>query len=423
MWDKILKIWSLKDFRKRVLYTLFLLLIFRILAHIPVAGVDLKELQKFFSNNEAFGLLNMFSGGAMKNFSIVMMGVGPYITSSIIFQLLVIIVPSLEALNKEGDYGRKKINHYTRIATVPLAVVQSYAMIILLKNQNLIGSVDTMSMITMLISLTAGTMLLMWIGELISENGLGNGISLIISLGIIGGIPQEIRNTLVFTSSQQIFNTMVFIIMAIVATTAIVYINDAQRQIPITYARRIRGNRSFGGVETYLPIKVTMAGVIPIIFAISLMVFPPVVARFFESARTIWIALLAKKVELLFNENNVFYAIAYFVLVVLFTFFYTSVIFQPNQVAENLQKQGGFIPGIRPGKETAEYVNYILYRVVLIGAVFLGLIAILPIIAKSVTSISTMVLGGTGILIVVSVVLETARQVQSQITMRTYDNY
>lgn len=422
MFESLIKIWSLKDFRNRVLITLGLLAIFRILAHVPMAGVDLEELKNFFNRNQIFGLLNMFSGGAMRNFSLVMMGVGPYITSSIIFQLLVMIVPSLDALQKEGEYGRKKINHYTRMATVPLAIMQSYAMIMLLKNQGIVGNFEPLQLATMLISLTAGTILLMWIGELISENGLGNGISLIITLGILGGAPTALRNTLAFISTTNVLSIILFSVLAIAVTVLIVYINEGQRQIPVTYARRIQGMRSFGGVETFLPLKVAMAGVIPIIFALSMMIFPPVIAKFFETARSETIVSLAKNLTALFS-NNWFYGIVYFILVVLFTFFYTSVIFQPKQVAENLQKQGGFVPGVRPGRETEEYISYIINRVVFIGAVFLGLIAVLPYIVQSLTHINTLILGGTGILIVVSVVLETARQVKAQLAMRTYDYY
>lgn len=422
MISTLIKIWTLKDLRKRILYTISLLVIFRILAHIPVPGADIEELRKFFNRNEIFGILDLFSGGAMKNFSIVMMGVGPYITSSIIFQLLVIIVPSLEALNKEGEYGRGKINHYTRMATVPLAFMQSYAMIMLLKSQNVITTMDPWNLAISLISISAGTILLMWIGELISENGLGNGISLIITLGILGSLPGALGNTFSLIDQIGVVKITIFAALAVVVTGLIVYINGGERQIPVTYARRVRGGKSYGGAETYLPLKVIMAGVIPIIFAISMMIFPPAIARFFENARSEWVVNVAKHTVTLFN-NNTFYTIAYFLLVVFFTYFYTSVVFQPTQVAENLQKQGGFIPGIRPGEETANYLNYIVYRIVLFGAIFLGLIAVLPYLIKNITDIGTMSLGGTGILIVVSVVLETSKQIKAQLTMRTYDNY
>lgn len=422
MIEQIVKIWNLKDLRNRILYVLGLLILFRILAHIPMPGVDLTELREFFARNQIFGMLNLFSGGAMRNFSLVMMGVGPYITSSIIFQLLGMIVPQLEALQKEGEYGRQKINQYTRLATVPLAFMQSYAMIYLLHSQNLIGEWSTLTMITNLFSLSAGTILLMWLGELISENGIGNGISLIITLGIIGGVPAALRNTFAVLDAGKIISILGFVVIAILATAAIVCFNEAERQIPVTYARRIRGTKSTGGVETNLPIRVLMAGVIPIIFALSMMIFPGVIAKFFELARSAWLANFAKDVANLF-QNNTFYSIAYFFLVIFFTFFYTSIVFKPEQVAENLQKQGGFIPGVRPGTETSSYLKYILQRITLVGAVFLGLVAVLPYMVQAVTNVGTLVLGGTGILIVISVVLETMRQVKAQLVMRTYDNY
>jgi preprotein translocase subunit SecY len=437
--DKITQIWKLKDLRNKILYTLLVLVIFRILAHVPMPGVNLEELRQFFSKNQIFGLLNLFSGGAMSNFSLIMMGVGPYITSSIIFQLLQMIVPQLEALSKEGEYGRKKINSYTRIATVPLAIMQSYAMVILLKNQGVVGDLPVMTLVTTLIALTGGTILLMWLGELISENGVGNGISLIITLGILGGLPSGLRNTLAILNPAAVENPMaildpsqwdggglikiiIFLILAILVIAAIVFVNEGQRQIPVTYARRVRGMRSYGGVDTFLPLKVLMAGVIPIIFAMSMMIFPGVIGKFFELAKSTWLSSSAKFVVNLF-QNNTFYSIAYFVLVVLFTYFYTSVIFHPEQVAENLQKQGGFIPGVRPGKETAHYLKTILNRITFIGAVFLGLIAILPFIVQNITNINTIALGGTGLLIVVSVILETTRQIKAQLVMRTYDQY
>jgi len=300
--------------------------------------------------------------------------------------------------------------------------MQSYAMIMLLKSQNVITTMDPWSLAISLISISAGTILLMWIGELISENGLGNGISLIITLGILGSLPGALGNTFSLIDQIGILKLIIFGALAVAVTGLIVYINGGERQIPVTYARRVRGGKSYGGAETYLPLKVIMAGVIPIIFAISMMIFPPAIARFFENARSEWLVSVAKHTVTIFN-NNTFYTIAYFLLVVFFTYFYTSVVFQPKQVSENLQKQGGFIPGIRPGEETANYLNYIVYRIVLFGAIFLGLIAVLPYLIKNITDIGTMSLGGTGILIVVSVVLETSKQIKAQLTMRTYDNY
>lgn len=421
-WNTLTQIFTLPDLRKRVLYALTLLVIARILVQIPLPGVDIEALKNFFGRNQLFGLLNMFSGGAMENFSIIMMGVGPYITSSIIIQLLTMIIPSLDELNKEGESGRAKINYWTRIFTVPFAVMQSYAMIRLLQSQSILGTLDPMQWATIIVSITAGTILLMWIGELISENGIGNGVSIIIALGIIGGIPSQVRNTVAVLDSSRIITLIIFLAVAILVVAAIVVANEGIRQIPVSYARRIRGLKTYGGVDTHLPIKVTAAGVIPIIFAMSIMIFPGVIAKFFQNARSEWLANFATHISNLF-QNNWFYGILYFVLVVAFTYFYTGVIFKPDQMAENLQKQGGFIPGIRPGVETSSYLAKVITRLTLTGAIFLGLVAVLPFIIQAITKIDTLVLGGTGILIMVSVIIETMRQIQAQLVMRAYEKY
>jgi len=423
MWETLRKIYTHKDLRNKILYVLGILVLFRILAHIPVPGIRVEELRSFFERNQLFGMLDLFSGGALRNFSIVMMGVGPYITSSIIFQLLTMIIPSLEALQKEGEYGRQKINYYTRLATVPLAFMQSYAMISLLKAQNVLGTLSIFQLLTILITMTAGTILLMWLGELISEKGIGNGVSLIITLGIIGGIPTSLQQTLLVMNTGTIVGLIIFGVLGLFVTGLIVAFNEAERQVPVTYARRIRGHKTYGGVETHLPIKVNVGGVIPIIFALSMMIFPGIIAKFFEQAKSEQIAHIAKFIGNLFQQNSISYGIIYFILVVLFTYFYASVVFKPDQIAENLQKQGGFVPGLRPGKETADYLNMILYRITFVGAMFLGLVAVLPFIVQSLTNVQTLVLGGTGLLIVVSVIIDTIRQIKAQLVMRTYDQF
>ena len=416
------QIFTLPDLRKRVIYAAVLLVIARILAQIPLPGVDIEALKNFFGRNQLFGLLNMFSGGAMENFSIIMMGVGPYITSSIIVQLLTMIIPSLEELNKEGESGRAKINYWTRIFTVPFAIMQSYAMISLLQSQSILGSLEPIQWATIIASITAGTILLMWIGELISENGIGNGVSIIIALGIVAGIPSQVRNTMAVLDTSKVISLIIFLAIAILVVAAIVIANEGVRQLPVSYARRIRGLKSYGGVDTHLPIKVNSAGVIPIIFAMSIMIFPGVIAKFFQNARSEWLANFATHVSNLF-QNNWFYGALYFVLVVAFTYFYTGVIFKPDQMAENLQKQGGFIPGIRPGSETSNYLAKVITRLTLTGAIFLGLIAVLPFVVQAATKINTLVLGGTGVLIMVSVIIETMRQIQAQLAMRAYEKY
>jgi preprotein translocase subunit SecY len=423
--DRILKIWEYKDLRNKILVAVSLLALTRVLAHIPLPGVDLARLQTFFAQNQVFGFLNMFSGGTMSNFSIILMGVGPYITSSIIFQLLGMIFPAIEEMQKEGEAGKQKLNQWMRLATVPLAAIQAYAMLSLLRAQSIIPDWTLFGLIAMLITVTGGTILLMWLGEIISEKGIGNGMSLIISLGILAGFPSQIRNTALLLQSgdtSKIIGAIFFVFIFIVVTAAIIFIQEGQRNIPVTYARKARYGQS-SGLASHLPIRVNIAGVIPIIFAMSILVVPGVLAKYLENARSANIAHAATYIGNLFNNNHVFYDASYFVLVVLFTFFYTGVVFKPSQIAENLQKQSGFVPGIRPGTETRDYMQTIISRITFAGAIFLGLIAVLPFIVQSITNITTFTLGGTGILIVVSVVIETMRQIQSQMMMHTYERY
>ena len=421
MIEKIKKIWKIRDLRNSILFVLLMLAIFRLFAHIPVPGVNVLALKEIFSSNQVLGMLNVFSGGSMDNFSIVMMGIGPYITSSIIFQLLGMVVPKFEEMQKE-ESGRQKINSWTRIATVPLAMVQAYGMIALLRQSSydILGDISAFDLITTIITITAGTIFLMWIGELISEKKIGNGISLLIFAGIISSLPTIVQNLFVTFDLSQIYLLLGFLIIAIITIVGIVIINEGQRNIPVQYARQIRGNRAFGGTSTHLPLRVNTAGVIPIIFAISVVVFPSMIAQFFVSAKSEILSKTAYWVISLF-ENQLFYGIFYFVLVVAFTYFYTEIIFKPDQISENLQKQGGFIPGIRPGRYTSEYLSYISRRILLTGSLFLGLIAVLPLIMKYFTGMQALAIGGTSLLIVVSVVIETVKQIEAQISMRDYD--
>lgn len=426
MWEKLVQIFKIKDLREKILYVLGMLVIFRFAAHIPVPGVNIENLRNFFSNNQIFGLLNMFSGGTMRNFSVVALGVAPYITASIIMQLLVMIIPSLEKLAKEeGEVGRQKINQITRYMTVPLAALQGYGMISLLQRsgQQIISSnLPTFTLISTIITLTAGTIFLMWIGELITEKGIGNGVSLIIFAGIVARLPQGVQQTLINFDSSKIIDILIFGIVAVVVIAGIVFITEGQRNIPISYARRIRGMKMYGGISTHLPIRVNQAGVIPIIFAMSVMLFPGMVANFFVNSQIAWLSSIAKNIASLF-QNQIFYGILYFIMVFLFTYFYTAVIFDPKSISENVQKQGGFIPGIRPGRPTAEYLNKTSNKVTLVGAIFLGIVAVLPFIMRAVFDIPSLVIGGTGILIVVSVVLETVKQIESQMVMRDYESF
>jgi len=421
MLAKLQQIWKAKDLRNSILFVSAMLVIFRLAAHIPVPGVDAVALKNLFSSNQILGLMNIFSGGGMENFSIVMMGIGPYITSSIIFQLVGMIVPKVEEMQKD-ESGRQKINMWTRWATVPLAALQAYGMIVLLQrsSQGILGNISTFDFIAIIITITAGTIFLMWIGELISEKKIGNGISLLIFAGIVASVPQKVYQIILTFDQTQLFTLIGFVVIAVLTVIGVVIINEGQRNIPVQYARQIRGNRAFGGSSTHLPLRVNMAGVIPIIFAISVVLFPPMIAQFFLHARTAWVANFASQVIAVFN-NQLVYGIVYFVLVFAFTYFYTEVIFHPDRIAENLQKQGGFIPGIRPGKPTSDYLGYTTHRVIFAGALFLSVIAILPLIMRYFTGIQSLSVGGTSLLIVVSVVIETVKQIESQLTMREYD--
>lgn len=421
IFDKLSQIWKAKDLRNSILFVLGILVIFRFAAHIPVPGVNAIALKSLFASNQFLGLMNLFSGGGMENFSIVMMGVGPYITSSIIFQLLGMIVPSIEEMQKE-ESGRQKINMWTRWATVPLAVLQSYGMITLLRNgsSGILGEVSTFDFGLMILTITAGSIFLMWLGELITEKKVGNGISLLIFAGIVASLPTTVRQIISTFDPTQLFMLIGFVVIAIITVVGVVIINEGQRNVPVQYARQVRGNRTFGGTSTHLPLRVNMAGVIPIIFAISVVLFPSMIAQFLIHAKTAWIANAATGTISLFN-NQLFYGIVYFVLVFAFTYFYTEVIFHPAQIAENLQKQGGFIPGIRPGKPTSDYLSYTTHKIILAGALFLGLIAVLPLIMRYFTGVQAFAIGGTSLLIVVSVVIETVKQIEAQMTMREYD--
>lgn len=424
MFDKIIQAWKIKSIRNKILFVLAMLVIFRLVAHIPVPGVNLENLRSFLAGNQILGLLNVFSGGTMQNFSVVMLGVAPYITSSIIFQLLTMIVPKLEELSKEGEAGQQKINMYTRLLTVPLAFIQAFAMIRLLNSNSaapILTDLTTWKFAMIMTTIAAGTVFLMWVGELISEKKVGNGISLLIFAGIIAGLPGLIRNSIINYTPSDFYTFVLFVIIAIVTVVGVVFISEGQRNIPVNYAKQVRGNRTYGGSTSHLPMRVNMAGVIPIIFAISLVLLPSMVAQFFVNAQSAWLASLATGTIALF-QNQLVYGVVYFLLVFGFTYFYTAVIFHPQKVAENLQKQGGFIPGIRPGKETEKYLQKTMGRINLTGASFLGLIAILPLLLQAGLGTQNLAIGGTSLLIVVAVAIDIAKQIDAQLTMHAYDN-
>ena len=411
------------DVRRKILFTAGILVIFRVFAHIPVAGVNLDQLKALFAENQFLGLLDIFSGGTLANFSVMALGLNPYINASIIMQLGTLVFPKLEELQKEGESGRRKINQYTRYLTVPLAAIQAVGMFALLKSQGIIFLQNPLEIASFILTMTAGTMLLVWLGELITEKGVGNGISILIFAGIVGRLPVLLGQTVSTASSQNLFNILAFSVMGIAVVASIVIVNEATRKIVINYARRVRGNKMYGGQTTYLPLRLNQAGVIPIIFAISLMLLPSLFANYLTASSNPTIQKMATNITILFDPNGFFYNAMYFGLVVAFTFFYTAVVFNPKKIADEIQKYGGFIPGVRPGGPTAKYLNYILVRITVAGAFFLGFIAVLPSIGMAFTGVQSLVLGGTGILIVVSVVLETIKSIEAQLVMRNYEGF
>ena len=416
------RLWQIAAVRNSLLFVFGMLVVFRVAAHIPVPGVDASALGSLFSQNTFFGLLNIFSGGTLENFSVVALGIAPYITASIIFQLLAMIIPKLEEMQKE-ESGRQKINQYTRYLTVPLAFMQAYSVLLLLQQRagaSLWKQEDIFTVVLAMISMAAGTVFLMWMGELISERKVGNGTSIIIFAGIIAGLPGFLRQVFATYDYAQLVTILLFLAVTLVTIVGVVIMNEAQRHVPVQYARQVRGSRLSGGVSSHIPLRLNMGGVIPIIFAISFILIPTTFAQFFVNARTEWLQHVAVWLTQVF-QNQLVYGIVYFVLVFIFSYFYTSVIFHPDRMAENLQKHGGFIPGIRPGKNTADYLKDVANRLLLAGATFISVIAVLPLAVQQLTGTSNMVIGGTSVLIVVSVVIDCVKQVESQMTMHEYE--
>ncbi len=409
--------------KRKTLFTLMIFLFFRLFVFIPVPAINLQKLRILFAQNQFLSLLDIFSGGTLINFSVMALGLNPYINASIIFQLLTVVVPKFEQLAKEGEYGRFKINQYTRMLTVPLTIVQSIGIYVLLKNQKIITFLNPLEFFSFIFTLVAGTFILIWFGELISEFGLGNGISILIFVGIVGRIPIVLRQTLGVLNQELIFNILIFLVLAILVIAAIVFVDEAVRRIPVYYAKRIRGNRVYQAATNYLPLKLNQAGVIPIIFAVSFVLFPQLVGNFLIYSKNKAIAGFASFLVQFFNPSGFFYNFFYFFLVIGFTYFYTIVIFNPQKISEEIQKNGGFIPGIRPGINTKQFLEKILYRITSAGAIFLGLIAILPAVMSQITGIKNLVIGGTGILIVVSVILETFKIIEAQLVMKNYDKF
>jgi len=425
MWyQKLIFLFKNKELRNKIIFVLGVFIVFRIAANIPIPGVGIENLRQFFNTNQVFGLLNIFTGGALSNFSIVMLGLGPYITATIILQLLTMIFPALEKLYKEeGEAGRQKFNQYSRLLTIPLAAFEGFSMIILFQKQHILGNLSPLVLLSSIFTITAGAMFLMWIGELISEKGMGNGVSLLIFAGIVSRLPMSIYEMFVTWDPSEIPSYLAFFAASIIIIGGVVLITEARRNIPVSYAKRVRGNRMYGGVSTFLPLNVNPAGVIPIIFALSVLLFPGMIASVLGTAGGS-IGTIAQSVGAFFN-NIWIHGLFYFGLVIVFTYFYTMVTFDPKNISENLQKMGGFVPGVRPGESTAAFLKLILNRVLFTGAIFLGLIAVLPSIVSGSTGVQgfTFLIGGTSLLIVVSVILDTLRQINSQLEMREYDTF
>ena len=436
MLQAVVNAFRIPDLRRKILFTLAMLVIFRFVASIPVPGVDREGLQEFIRGNQLLGVLNAFSGSGLQNFSVAALGVYPYITASIIMQLMTPIVPRLTELSNEGQQGRNRINQYTHWLTVPLALLQGYGQAVLFSQQQSPGggallegfdlfNGDTfLPTLAILMSMTAGTMLLVWIGELITENGIGNGISILIFGGIVASLPGSLGDLATGSSvGQNVIGTAIFVLIGLLTIVGIVLINEGQRRIPVHHAKRVRAGRQYGGNTTFIPLKVNSAGMIPLIFAVSIMVFPGLIAQFLATSDREWLRNFAGDLTQFLGPTTLQYNIIYFLMVVGFTYFYTMVIFQQQKIPENLQRQGAFIPGVRPGKNTATYLTRVLNRITLVGALFLGLVAILPFIASRITGVNTLLLSATSLLIVVGVAIDTMRQLEAQLMMRNYEGF
>lgn len=417
------RIFKDRDLRKKTLIVLALFLVFRFLAHIPVSGVNLNQLRALFEQNQFLGLINLLGGGTLANFSILAVGIGPYIYASIVMQLATQLYPKLEELQKEGEYGRQKINQYTRYMTVPLAILQAIGMYALLRSQGLISNLDPMLLITFITTLVAGSMLILWIGELISEQKIGNGISLVIFAGIVGSLPTAIGQAITTITPDQLINYALIGVATFAVIAAIVFVTEAVRKVPVIYARRIRGGKSESAQQTFLPLRLNSAGVVPIIFAISLVLLPSLLANYFVASQNATLSSIGQFLAVNFATTSVAYNVVYFLLIFGFTYFYTAIVIKPEKVSEDIQEGGGFIPGIRPGKPTANFINYVVTRITLFGALFLGTVAIIPNILQAFTGIQALVVGGTSVLIVVSVVIETVKIFQTQLVTRSYERF
>lgn len=421
IWQFLVKSVRTHSVRKKLVVTAVILVVFRLAAHIPAAGIDRTTLSALFLGSPLLSLLDVFSGGTLANFSILALGLNPYINASIIFQLLGYVIPSLEALQKEGEYGQEKINQYTRLLTVPLSALQAFGMYALLKGQHVIPNLGPLELLSLVITMTAGTVFAVWLGELISEYGFKNGVSILIFTGIMARLPITFGQSLSTLAAEDVFKVIVFLVVFVIIVGLVIFVSEAARQIPIHYAKR--KNDSGLGATSYLPLRLNQAGVIPIIFAVSLVLMPSLLGQFLANVSNQWIANFARNMSSAFNPQSAIYNVVYFLLVFGFTYFYTAVVFNPEQIAENLQKGGGFIPGIRPGKETEKYLGRVLSRLTVVGGLFLGFIAVLPSLFTKSLGASNLAIGGTSILIVVSVALEIIREMEGELVMGRYDRF
>jgi len=409
-----------KSVRNKILFVLGALIVFRLFAAIPVPGVDTLRLARFLDGNQFFGILNLFSGGGISNLSIMMLGVGPFITASIIMQLLTIMVPSLKTLyHEEGEAGRKKFAQYSRILTVPLAFVQGLSLLVVLEKQGILTSLSFTDRIVNVVLVVAGALFLMWVGELISEFGIGNGVSLLIFAGIVASLPSQIGQFFFSFNTADIPIYIAFLFVSVIVVVGVVYATEAERPIPVTYAKRTIGTKTTGGISTYIPLRINQAGVMPIIFALSILLFPQMLGSFLVTLKSGTLVSIGHAF-VWFVQNQWLYGITYFIFVFLFTYFYTAVTFDPESMANNLQKNGAFIPGVRPGQQTIAYVSKVLTRVTMVGALFLGVIAVLPLVMRGITGVAQLSLGGTALLIAVAVVIDLVKKVEAQISMREY---
>lgn len=421
--QKLQQIFQNKELKKKLIFTATIFFVYRLLSHIPLPGIDVAKLSDLFASSQFLSLLNIFSGGTLSNFSVVAVGISPYITASIILQLAAMVFPSLKEMQKDGQAGQEKYNQYTRLLSVPLGVVQSISVLALLNSQGLMQAGNPLLLVVMIMSLIAGSMIVMWFGELLTEYGIGNGISMILFAGIISQFPQAVAQALSVSTSDQWMTNLVFVAVFVLIISLVVFMNEAIRKIQIQYAKRMRGGRELGGQITHLPIKVNVAGVMPIIFAVSLMMAPPFIGRLLISTgQETWINL-GQQLSIWFTQTNPIYILTYFAIVFIFTFFSALVFFNAEDISKELKKSGAFVPGIRPGGPTKKYLEFVVTRITLVGALFLGFIAVMPSLAQLFTGVSSLAVGGTSVLIVVSVVLETTKQIESMLVGQNYDQY